>query len=67
MGENAEKILRYLKNLLEVYLRDLSSIKSCGFLYGEKTAYTECLDIIQNWDDAKLVGLDYDIEKRYPL
>ncbi len=67
MGENAEKILQYLKNLLEGYLRDLSSIKSCGFLYGEKTAYTECLEIIQNWDDAKLVGLDYDIEKRYPL
>lgn len=67
MGETAEKILHYLKNLLEEYLRELSGIRGCGFLYGEKIAYTECLEIIQQWNDAKCEGLNYDVEKRYPI
>lgn len=32
-----------------------------------KMIYIEILEIMQQWDGAKAIGLDYDIENRYPL
>ncbi len=38
-----------------------------AFLVGQRTAYIECLELLQTWKGAADLGLDYDIEKRYPL
>ena len=64
---NARETLLYLAELLTAYLEELRSAAKDGFAYGEKTAYTECLEIVQLWDEAAVNGLDYKIEKRYPL
>ena len=66
----AEEILAYLANLLLMYLDELKDAKQSGensFRYGEQTAYTECLEIIQAWEGATKIGLNFDIEKKYPL
>ena len=67
MGKTAEEVLGYLKELLEVYLAELNGSEKNQFAYGEKTAYVECLEIIQLWEKAQTFGLNYDIEKRYPI
>lgn len=67
---NANETILYLKELLIDYLNDLQSVgdkPDTLFAYGEKTAYTECLEVLQRWENAKTNGLDFDIEKRYPL
>ena len=67
---DAEEILAYLADLLLMYLDELKDAKQSGensFQYGEQTAYTECLEIIQAWKGADKIGLNFDIEKRYPL
>lgn len=63
-----EEIYDYLKELLLFYLEDLKDVKEDAlFAYGEKTAYTECLEILQCWEHAATKGLDFDIEEKYPL
>ena len=67
---DAEEILVYLAELLLLYLEELKDSKGAGensFRYEEQTAYTECLEIIQAWKGAETIGLNFDIEKRYPL
>lgn len=59
-----------MSELLLCYLEELADSKVDGdqFVYGEKTAYTECLEVIQYyWSQAKRHGLDFNIEGRYPL
>ena len=66
----AEDVLAYLANLLLMYLEELKDAKKAGensFRYGEQTAYTECLEILQVWKGATKIGLNFDIEKKYPL
>ena len=63
---SAEAILEYLIGLLEYYLEELNETEEEFFL-GEKYAYVECLEIIQEWEKAKALGLNYDIEKRFPI
>ena len=59
----ADRLLEYLEEL-----KDAMGEDDYGFLYGEKVAYTECLEMIQQrYDGAKSIGLDFDIEKKYPL
>lgn len=67
MGRTAEEVLEYMKELLETYLGELNGLEKNEFAYGEKTAYVECLEIIQFWEKAQTFGLDYDIENRYPI
>lgn len=67
MDRSAETVLGYMKELLEYYLDALNGRESNEFCYGGKTAYVECLEIIQQWENAKSIGLDYEIEKKYPL
>ncbi len=65
-----EAILTYLIELLVYYLEELEETdrdNSNMFVYGEKTAYVECLEIIQTWRKAELRGLNFDIEKRFPI
>lgn len=53
--------------VLEVNLRELSGLEKNAFAFGEKTAYVECLEMIQSWEYAHGAGLNYDIEKRFPI
>ncbi len=66
----AKEVLEYMAGILLEYLEELKDTKpndnDC-FGYGERTAYTECLEMIQLWKNAKQVGLDFEIEKKFPL
>lgn len=68
--KSAETVLRNMIELIQISLSELVEIidnPSTQFEYGEKTAYVECLEIIQEWEQAANCGLDYNIEKRFPL
>lgn len=67
MTISAEEVLTYIKELFESYLEELNGTEKREFSYGEKTAYVECLEIVQKWERASEIGLNYDIEKRFPL
>ncbi len=55
-------LLNYIEELFEYKLRAGEEMQ-----YGERLAYTECLEMIQTWKYASIYGLGFDIEKRYPL
>ena len=57
-----EILLSYVEELFEYKLREGEEMQ-----YGERLAYTECLEMIQTWKYASNYGLDFNIEKRYPL
>ncbi len=65
----AEETLKFMIELLTQALEELEDSVEEGneFVYGEKTAYVECLQWLQNWNKASLNGLDYNIEKRFVL
>ena len=65
----AEEILIEMIELFQEYLKEIQETGKDkeGFLYGEKTAYVECLEIIQQWSKANKYGLSYKIEERFPL
>ncbi len=68
--KHAEKILKDLIDLLITYLIELSDVTDephTQFEYGEKYAYIECLEFLQWWEKANENGLDFDIEKRFPI
>ena len=68
--KTANELLNFLISLLTVYLEELSSASALDedlFCYGEKTAYTECLELLQEWEFAEANGLDFDVESRFPL
>lgn len=69
-NNGAEATLQYLISLLLSYLEELKDSKSTDsdlFCYGERVAYTECLEIIQDWEKAKDCGLHFEIESKYSL
>lgn len=65
----AEEILVEMIKLFQEYLVEIQKTGNDkeGFLYGEKIAYVECLEIIQHWTKAKKYGLNYKIEEKFPL
>ena len=66
----AKKVLEHMAERLLEYLEELKNTQSNDsdcFGYGERTAYTECLEMIQLWKNAKQIGLDFEIEKRFSL
>ena len=68
--KTANELLIFLISLLTDYLEELSwstALDEDQFCYGEKTAYTECLELLQEWELAEVFGLDYEIERRFPL
>lgn len=58
----AERLLEYLEDL-----KDYHNEENTQFAYGEKSAFTECLEMIQFYERAKEIGLDFNIEEKYPL
>lgn len=68
---NAEETLEYLIGVLKCNLDELYGAlpAECNrhFVLGEKTAYVECLEIIQLWDKSADRGLNGAIEQNYPL
>ena len=67
---NNLKVMLYLIDLLTDNLDELNFATgedADQFAYGEKTAYAECLEVIQLWSESEKNGLDYAIEKKYPL
>ncbi|MBQ8885909.1 MAG: hypothetical protein IJY62_06050 [Clostridia bacterium] len=68
---SAEKVLVYMIEIFQEYLNYLNdrdeTDKDFEFYSGEKTAYVECLEIIQSWEQAKKHGLNFNVEQRYPL
>ena len=56
------ELLAYVEELFEY-----KNVEGEQFQYGERLAYTECLEFLQAWTHAEANGLDFDIEKRYPL
>lgn len=64
---NARSTLIYLIRVLTQNLEELKLAVKDGFTDGERTAYAECLEIVQLWEDSGSHGLDYEIEARYPL
>ncbi len=68
---SGQEVLEHLIDLLSYYLKDLSNlsrgIDNKNFTDGLKTAYVECLEIIQMWEGAKEHGLDWNIEEKFPV
>ena len=66
--QNAKNVLINLISLLIQNLIELNdSSPNNGFVYGEKTAYVECLEAISDWKKAVKYGLNFDVEYRFPL
>ena len=66
--ENAEETLKALTETIVENLRELNDLEENPFISGEKHAYVECLEIIQDiWEHARQNGLDFDIEDCFPL
>lgn len=67
--KNANEVLSDMIVLLIHYLNELSDCNetSAPFAYGEKTAYVECLEMLSEWENAEEKGLDFEVEKRFPL
>lgn len=64
--ENLKTIVEYFMTSLDE-LQELSKNGSNDFVIGEKTAYVEALELLQEIYDKQSLGLDFDIEERYPL
>lgn len=68
---NAEETLEYLIGVVKENLGELYGVlpvgSNCHFIHGEKTAYVECLEIVQLWDKSSGYGLNGVIEKDYPI
>ena len=65
--KSANETIMFLIDHVKGCLEEINT-ESNEFVLGEKHAYVECLEIIQDiWQNAKSKGLDFDIEKRFPL
>ena len=54
-----------LKEYAELELEELADCHD-DFAVGEKYAWVICLELMQKFRGAKKLGLDYDIEERFP-
>ena len=64
---NSEHTIIHLISLLTHHLNELAAHPRNNFIHGEMTAYVETLEVLQLWSQASTHGLDYEIEKRYPI
>jgi len=65
----AEEILKILISEILRMLVELTDEPDGDerFIEGEKTALVECLEILQDWEDAAENGLDINVEEIFPL
>ena len=66
----AKQTLEYLIEVLTESLQELKEeppSEAAEYIQGEKTAYAECLEIVQKWKHAKRYGIDYDVEDHFSL
>lgn len=66
---NKRKTIRHLIQTIHLALREIyqSHPLLSDFAIGQIYAYLECLEILQYCPDFRNLGLDYDIEKKFPL
>ena len=64
-----KQLIEYLITVILERLDDLydEATEFNQFVFGERTAYVECLEIIQECIDAAQYGLAFKIEGRYPI
>ncbi len=55
-----------LENLEELNL-PLNAYPNSEFVHGEKTAFVECLELLEEQDETLRKKLPRDLEKRYPI
>lgn len=69
--KTAEEVLKIMIGFLLEYLDDLYEYnrfyQSHAFQYGQKVAYLDCLIMIKMWEKAIENGLNFDLEKTYPV
>ena len=64
----AKEVLIKIKKVAECDLNDFYTYNKIDTgIEALKMTYIEILEIIQLWDGAKTIGLDYDVETRYPI
>ena len=69
-SDKLENTLKDLADFLLKCIEELMEYKETTeseFQYGERVAYTECLEYLQYLTTGIDLGLDFDIEERYPL
>lgn len=64
---NYKDILVTIREVLERNLEELKECETNDFIVGERMAYVECLEIIQDLDKENGLEFDYSIEKRFPI
>lgn len=66
--ESAEYTLAQMISEICEKLDDLKyASPNDNYISGLKTAYVECLEIIQLWEKSKQFGLNFHIETMYPI
>ncbi len=68
MDREIYKTIQYIKEYLESCLEELYEEEDTNdFIYGEKTAYVDCLELLQKTMGTQITGVNYVVEERYPL
>ena len=66
-----KQTIEMLIRIIHTDLQELFEVKEISenrdFLLGQIYAYVECLEILQLCPAFRRLGIDYDVEKRYPL
>ena len=67
--KSRQQTLKALIRTIHLNLQELTETKNApnDFCLGQIYAYVECLEILQLCPSFRNLGLDYDIEKKFPL
>ena len=67
--KSKRQTLKVLIQTIHLNLQELTETKSApnDFCLGQIYAYVECLEILQLCPSFRNLGLDYDIEKKFPF
>lgn len=67
--KSRQQTLKALIRTIHLNLQELTKTKNTpnDFCLGQIYAYVECLEILQLCPSFRNLGLDYDIEKKFPL
>ena len=65
MKTTNDRLLLSLIEYITTALNELNALPLSDFDYGQKSAFVECLEVLQSLGLRRL--LDYDIEKRGPV